>query len=44
MTHPKNKRKGHENAFRMDVTLPDDEEELDGMHTRYSPRYLTTLL
>jgi hypothetical protein len=27
VTHPKNKRKGHENAFRMDVVLPDEEEE-----------------
>ena len=44
VTHPKNKRKGHENAFRMDVTLPDDEEEHDGMHTRHRPRCLTILL
>jgi hypothetical protein len=24
--HPKNKRKGHENAFRMDVVMPEEEE------------------
>ena len=24
--HPKNKRKGHENAFRMDVMMPEEED------------------
>ena len=33
VTHPKNKRKGHENAFRMDVVLPDDMDGDDGKST-----------
>ena len=34
LTHPKNKRKGHENAFRMDVVMP-EEDDKDGstLHT-----------
>ena len=34
LSHPKNKRKGHENAFRMDVVLP-EEDAKDGstLHT-----------